>query len=103
MIDVHWIHGRQEHRLSPFIDVFATRNQSRLNDRVRTVGASNVVDVLGEVARQQHVVLQCRIDVFSSRVAMNCSKEKDCISREWIHTILVSLLWSSSSFASNSA
>ena len=49
MIDVHWIHGRKEHRMSPFLDVFA--NQSRLNDRVRIVGASNVIDVLDEVAR----------------------------------------------------
>ena len=49
--------------------VFATRNQPRLNDRVRIVGASSVVDVLGEVVREQHVVLQCRIDVFSSKVA----------------------------------
>ena len=73
MIDVHWIHGR-EHRMSPFLDVFATRNQSRLKDRVRIVGASNVIDVLGEVVRWQQVVLQCRIDVFSSRVALNCSK-----------------------------
>ena len=51
MIDVHWIHGRKEHRMSPFLDVCATWNQSRLNDRVRIVGASNVIDVLGEVVR----------------------------------------------------
>ena len=31
-----------------------------------------MIDVLGEVARKQHVVLQCRIDVFSSRMALNC-------------------------------
>ena len=48
MIDIH---GRKEHRMSPSLDVFATRNQSRLSDRVRIVGASNVVDVLGEVVR----------------------------------------------------
>ena len=51
MMNEHWIHCREEHRMSPFLDVFAIRNQSRLNDRVRTVGASNVVDVLGEVVR----------------------------------------------------
>ena len=28
--DVHWIHGRREHRMSPFLAVFATQNQSRL-------------------------------------------------------------------------
>ena len=51
MIDVHWTHGRKEHRMSPFLDVFATQNQSRLDDREHIVGASNVVDVLSEVAR----------------------------------------------------
>ena len=38
MIDAYWIHGRKEHRMSPFLDVFATWNQSRLSDRVRIVG-----------------------------------------------------------------
>ena len=75
MIDVHWIHDRKGHRMSPFLDVFVTRNQSRLNGRVRIVTASNVIDVIDEDARKQHVVLQCRIDVFSSRVTLNCSKE----------------------------
>ena len=37
----------KEHCMSPFLDVFATRIQSRLNDRKLIVGASNVVDVLG--------------------------------------------------------
>ena len=74
MTDEHWIYGRKEHHMPPFLDVFATRNQPILNDRVRIVGASSVVDVLGEVVRQQHVVLQCRIDVFSYRVALKCSK-----------------------------
>ena len=27
------------------------------------MGASNVIDVLGEIARQQHVVLQCRMNM----------------------------------------
>ena len=48
----HWIHDRKEHRTSTFLDVFATRNQSRLDDRVHIVGASNVVDVLGEGVRK---------------------------------------------------
>ena len=51
MIDEHWIYGRKEHRMYPFLDVSATRNQSRLDDRVNIMGASNVVDVLGEIAR----------------------------------------------------
>ena len=51
MIDEHWVHGRKEHRRSPFLDVFAARNQSRLNDGVRIVRASNMIYVLGEVAR----------------------------------------------------
>ena len=28
MIDEHWVHGSKEHRMPPFLDVFATRNQS---------------------------------------------------------------------------
>ena len=55
-----------------------------------------MVDVVGEFVRQQHVVLQCRIDVFSSRVALNCSEVLDGISMEWIHTVLESLFRSSS-------
>ena len=51
MIDEHCVHGREKHRMPPFLDVFATWNQSRLDDRVRIMGASNVVDVLGEVDR----------------------------------------------------
>ena len=51
MIDEHWIYGRKEHCMYPFLDVSATRNQSRLDDRVNIMGASNVVDVLGEIAR----------------------------------------------------
>ena len=55
-----------------------------------------MVDVVGEIVRQQHVVLQCMIDVFSSRVALNCSKVLDGISMEWIHTVLEYLFRSSS-------
>ena len=51
MIDVHWVHGRKEHRMHPFFDVFASWNQRRLNDRVRIVGPYNVADVLSDVAR----------------------------------------------------
>ena len=87
---------KNKHRMPPFLDVFATRNQPRFNDRVRIVGASSVVDVLGEIVRQQHVVLHCRIDEFSYRVALTCSKVWDGISMEWIHTIVESLLRSSS-------
>ena len=50
-LDEHWVHDRKEHRRSPFLDVFATRNQSRSDDRMHIVGASHVVDVLDEVAR----------------------------------------------------
>ena len=89
MIEVPWIHGRKEHHMSHFFDVFATRNQFRLNDRMHIVGASNVVDVLGEVVRWQHVVLQYRIDVFSSRVALNCSKVLDGISRVRISNVRI--------------
>ena len=49
MIDEHWIHGRDEHRMSPFLDVFAPG--SIQIDRVHIVGASNVIDVLGDVVR----------------------------------------------------
>ena len=35
MIDILWIQGRKEYRMSLFLDVFATWNQSSLNDRVR--------------------------------------------------------------------
>ena len=58
-VDEHWIHGRMEHRMSPFLDVLATRNQSRLDDPMRIVGASNMVGVLGEVA--EHKTLSCNV------------------------------------------
>ena len=51
MIDEHWINGRKEHHMSPFLDVFSTKNQSRSDDRARIVGAFNMVDLLGEVVR----------------------------------------------------
>ena len=44
----------------------------------------------------KHVVLQCEINVFSSRVALNCSKVQDGISRVRIHTTQKSLLRTSS-------
>ena len=39
------------YRLSPIPSIFSTRNQFWLDDRVHVVAASNVVGVLGEVAR----------------------------------------------------
>ena len=47
----HRIHGCTQHRMPPFLDVFPARNQSRLDDGVWVMGASNVTDVLGEVVR----------------------------------------------------
>ena len=51
MTDEHWIHGYKEHRMPPFLDVFATQDEPKMNDPVRIVGTSNMVDVLGEIAR----------------------------------------------------
>ena len=34
LIDEHRIHGSEEHRMPPFLDIFSTRNQSRLDDGV---------------------------------------------------------------------
>ena len=28
LIDEHWFHGREEHRMLPFLDVFPIRDQS---------------------------------------------------------------------------
>ena len=28
LINEHWVHGREEHRMPPFLDVFPTRDQS---------------------------------------------------------------------------
>ena len=66
MTHEHWIQKRKEHHMPPYLNVFPTRNQPRLNNRVRILGVSSVVDVLGEVVRQQHVVLLCGVDVSSS-------------------------------------
>ena len=59
MIDVHWIHGRKEHRMYPFLDVFATWNQSRLNDRVRIV-ESNYRGRLSHVSSQSAMIPSSR-------------------------------------------
>ena len=59
---VHRVHGCEEYSLSSLFCNFSSRNQTRLDDGVQIVSATNVAHVLNEVRRQHHVVLQCRIN-----------------------------------------
>ena len=52
----------------------SSQNQSTLDDRVHVVSVPDVVDVLGEVIRQQHIVLQCRIYESTSWMSLDCSE-----------------------------
>ena len=61
------------------------------------MGASNVIDVLGEVVRQQHVVLQWWINMCTTRMALNCSKVQKSFRLTGSHAILESFLNSTSS------
>ena len=49
LINGHRIYDCEEHRMPSFLDILPTQNQSRLDDGVSVMGASSVIDVLGEV------------------------------------------------------
>ena len=64
---------------------------------MHVVGTSCVVDAVGEVARWQHVVLECWINLFFSRMALNCSTVLNGFIRVSIQALLKSLLGITSS------
>ena len=60
---VHRVHGCEEHGLPVPFGASSSWNQSTFDDGVHFVSVPDVVDVLGEVIRQQYIVLQCRLFV----------------------------------------
>ena len=67
-----------------------------MNNGVRLVGVPDVVDVLGEVIGQQHIVLQQWINEIFSWMSLNCSEIQEFIGWIRIHAVLNPFLPSSS-------
>ena len=67
---------------------FSTWDQSTLNDGVHLVSVPDAVDVLGEVKREQDIVLQQRINENFSWMSLNCSEVQDFIGWIRIQAIL---------------
>ena len=96
LFGVHRVHGVEKHRLPvPFV-TSSSRNQSTLDDGVHVVSVPDVVDVLGEVIRQQYIVLHCRINESTSLMSLDCSEVQDMCGRIGVHAVLKPFLRSSS-------
>ena len=73
LIGVHWVHCSEKHWLPIQFETSSSQNQSTLDDGVPVVSVSDVVDAVGEVVREQYIVLQCRINE-STSMSLVCSE-----------------------------
>ena len=63
---VHRVHCCEKHWLPILFEASSSWNQPVLDDGVHVIGVTDVGYVLGEVIRQQYIVLQCRINEITS-------------------------------------
>ena len=71
-------------------------DQSTFNDGMQFISVPDVVNVLGEVIRQQYIVLQCGINEITSGMSLNCSEIQEISVRVGVEAVLKPLIWSSS-------
>ena len=64
----------EEDSLPPFVAFLSTRNQSVLKDRLNADRTTPVKNILLPVVRNPNVPHQLRVNWYSTRVSLNCSK-----------------------------
>ena len=100
LIGVHRLHSCEKHWLPVPFETSSSRNQSTLDDGVHVVSVPDVVDVLGEVVRQQYGVLQCRMNESASWLSLNCYEIQRNVRKNWVsnstetfYSVLLLLPW----------
>ena len=96
LIVIHRAHCCEEHWLPILFEGSSSWDQSTFNDGVQFISVPDVADVLGEVIRQQYIVLQCRINESTSWMSLNCSQMQEMFGRVRVQAALKPFLWSSS-------
>ena len=66
LIVIHRVHCSEKHKLSVAIETSSSRDQSISDILIHSTYIPDVADVLGEVLRQQYIVLQFRINEITS-------------------------------------
>ena len=66
LIGVHRVHGCEKYGPPVRFETFSSQSQTTLDDGMHVVSVPDVVHVIGEVIRQQYIVLQCWINESTS-------------------------------------